>query len=133
MLDDFIISNRDSIIARAHARVASRTGRKGSDVGLTSGVPVFLDQLGAALRLTKSGDVIGREQLRNSAGEYGHDLRRMGLSIAQVVRGYGDICQTITELAIEQDAQIPVVEFQTLNLCLDEAIAEAVTEYARQH
>ena len=56
----------------------------------------------------------------------------MGLSIAQVVRDYGDVCQTVTELAIEQDAAISADEFRTLNLCLDDAIAEAVTMYSRQ-
>jgi hypothetical protein len=43
---------------------------------------------------------------------------------------YGDVCQTITELATDQDARIPSAEFQTLNLCLDDAIAGAVTEFA---
>jgi hypothetical protein len=51
--------------------------------------------------------------------------------VSQVVHDYGDICQTITALAVEQSASISVEEFQALNLCLDTAIAEAVTEYAR--
>jgi signal transduction histidine kinase len=38
----------------------------------------------------------------------------------------------ITQLAIEQQARISEDEFRTLNLCLDDAIAGAVTEYARQ-
>jgi signal transduction histidine kinase len=41
------------------------------------------------------------------------------------------VCQTITALAVEQRAAISTSEFQTLNLCLDDAIAEAVTEFAR--
>ena len=44
---------------------------------------------------------------------------------------YGDICQAITEIAIEQNAPITTDEFKTLNSCLDTAIAEAVTEHAR--
>jgi signal transduction histidine kinase len=51
--------------------------------------------------------------------------------VSQVVHDYGDICQTITALAIEQRAPIAVEEFHTLNRCLDTAIAEAVTEHAR--
>jgi len=58
-------------------------------------------------------------------------LLRLGFTVSQVVHDYGDICQTITALAVEQSASISVEEFQTLNLCLDTAIAEAVTEYAR--
>jgi signal transduction histidine kinase len=51
-----------------------------------------------------------------------------------VVHDYGDICQAITELAIERNAPISAEDFHTLNRCLDTAIAEAVTEYGRlQH
>jgi signal transduction histidine kinase len=56
----------------------------------------------------------------------------MGLTVAQVVRAYGDVCQAITDLAVEQEAPIPPEQFRTLNLCLDDAIAEAVTEFSRQ-
>ena len=51
--------------------------------------------------------------------------------MSQVVHDYGDICQAVTELAIEQNAPITTDEFKTLNGCLDTAIAEAVTEHAR--
>ncbi len=132
MLEDFITSNRDAIIASAKARVASRTSPKPTDVELTNGIPVFLDQLCAALRLARSSDVIAHEQISQSAGRHGRDLLRMGLTIGQVVHDYGDVCQTITELAVRQDAAILGHEFRVLNLCLDDAIAEAVTEYARQ-
>jgi hypothetical protein len=39
---------------------------------------------------------------------------------------------SVTELAVELEAPILAAEFKTLNLCLDDAIAEAVTEYGRQ-
>jgi signal transduction histidine kinase len=48
-----------------------------------------------------------------------------------VVHDYGDVCQAITELADETGAEITVDEFHTLNRCLDNAIAESVTEYTR--
>ena len=51
--------------------------------------------------------------------------------MSQVVHDYGDICQAITELALELKAPITVKEFHTLNRCLDTAIAEACTEHAR--
>lgn len=38
----------------------------------------------------------------------------------------------MTELAIELRSPISSDEFETLNRCLDEAIVQAVTEYARQ-
>jgi hypothetical protein len=132
MLDDFIIANREEIIARVRKRVASRTCPKPSDLELRNGIPVFLDQLGDALRLKRSSGEVDHEQLGESARRHGHDLLRMGITIGQVVHDYGAVCQTITELAVEQRASIGPEDFRTLNLCLDDAIAEAVTEYSQQ-
>jgi signal transduction histidine kinase len=132
MLADFIRSNRKAIIARAQARVAARTCPAPSDAELRNGIPVFLDQLGDALRQERSGSAIDHEQIGKSAARHGLDLLRLGLTIGQVVHDYGDVCQTVTELAVEQGAAIPGDDFRTLNLCLDDAIAEAVTEYSRQ-
>jgi signal transduction histidine kinase len=55
-----------------------------------------------------------------------------GFTVSQVVHDYGDVCQTITALAVETDAPISADDFQMLNLCLDEAIASAVTVYGRE-
>ena len=132
MLVEFLLRNRGAIIARTQARVASRKYPKPSREELANGISVFLDQLGDALRLATSTDVIDHDQISASASRHGNDLLRMGLTIAQVVHDYGDICQAITELAVEQCAPIPAGDFQTLNLCLDDAIAGAVTEYSRQ-
>jgi signal transduction histidine kinase len=52
--------------------------------------------------------------------------------VDQVVHDYGDLCQAITELAMERDAPFAVSEFHTLNRCLDNAIADAVTEFSVQ-
>jgi hypothetical protein len=52
--------------------------------------------------------------------------------VSQVVHDYGDICQAVTGLAVELDAAISTDDFQTLNLCLDDAIAAAVSEYGRR-
>ena len=132
VLDQFLISNRDAIIVRARARIALRRSPKPTEHELANAIPVFLDQLGDALRKARSSNVIDHDQIGKSAGHHGRDLQRMGLTIAQVVHDYGDICQTITELAVQQKAPISGEEFQTLNLCLDDAIAEAVTAYSRQ-
>lgn len=99
---------------------------------LANGIPVFLTQLGDALRLARSSDVIAHHQITTTAGRHGNELLRMGLTVAQVVHVYGDVCQAITELAVELKAPITGDEFKTLNLCLDDAIAGAVTEFSRQ-
>jgi signal transduction histidine kinase len=66
-----------------------------------------------------------------SATLRGAAMMDQGYSAAQVVHDYGDICQAVTELATALDAPITAGEFHMLNLCLDNGIAEAVTEYVR--
>lgn len=83
-----------------------------------------------ALRIARSSKVIDHDQIGKSAGRHGLDLFHMGLTIGQVVHDYGDVCQVVTALALEERAPISGEEFRTLNLCLDDAIAGAVAEYA---
>jgi hypothetical protein len=63
---------------------------------------------------------------------HGAELLRRGYSVDQVVHDYGDVCQAVTELAVEQNALIAADEFRTLNRCLDNAIADAVTAFGRE-
>lgn len=56
----------------------------------------------------------------------------LGLTVDQVVHDYGDLCQAITDLAVERDVPFQVDEFRTLNRCLDNAISDAVTEFSFQ-
>jgi hypothetical protein len=75
------------------------------------------------------GDVASN--VGTTAALHGRDLFLKGFTIEQVVRDYGDVCQAVTNLAVETGAPISVDEFRTFNRCLDNAIAGAVTEYAR--
>ena len=128
MLRDFIAVNREEIIRRCRANVASRSVPPPTEAGVDHGVPVFLVQLMDALRLgLTSSPEIGR-----SAIKHGHDLLLQGSTVSQVVHDYGDVCQSITELAVEQHAPISTDEFRTLNRYLDDAIAGAVTEFGRE-
>ena len=45
------------------------------------------------------------------------------------MHGYGDICQSVTELATQTAVPISVEEFHTFNRLLDSAIADAVSSY----
>jgi signal transduction histidine kinase len=132
MLAEFIASNRDAIIARTTGKVARRSIPQPTFVSSTSGIPVFLDQLVVALRVAESSDVIDHEQIGKSASLHGADLFGMGLTVGQVVHDYGALCQVVTQLAVEKKAPISGEEFRTLNLCLDDAIAGAVTQYSRR-
>lgn len=132
MLDAFIGQHRDVIIEQARARVRQRMCPTPSEVELQHGIPMFLDQLRGALARASAGADADHGDIDRSAVIHGSDLQRMGLTIGQVVHDYGDVCQVITSLALQENAPIPVDDFQTLNLCLDDAIAAAVTEFARQ-
>ena len=132
MLGDFLASHREELLALARRRVADRHTPAATELELTYGLPVFLDQLRSALRRADTAQGVDHSELERTASHHGHDLFHKGLTVAQVVHDYGDLCQVITGLAIEKNAPITAAEFQTLNLCLDDAIAGAVTEFARQ-
>ncbi len=128
MLYEFIAVNRDEIIRRCRAKVARRAVPPPTKAEIDHGVPVFLDQLGEALRFgLNSTPEIGK-----SALQHGHDLLLQGFTVSQVVHDYGDVCQAITELAVELNAPVSTDDFRTLNRCLDEAIAGAVTQFTRE-
>ena len=128
MLHDFITEHRDEIISRCRAKVAMRSIPPPTDEEIEHGVPVFLDQLIAALR----PGFIANPDIIDSATQHGHELLLKGFTVSQVVHDYGDVCQSITALAGELDAPIDTDDFRMLNECLDNAIAGAVTEYGRE-
>jgi signal transduction histidine kinase len=127
MLHEFVSSNRAEIIARCRAKISTRPAPRPTDVELEHGVPLFLDQLGETLRKTLNMS----PTITTSSTELAAGLLHDGFTIAQVVNNFGGICQAITELAGESDLPITANEFRTLNACLDDAIAAAVTEYTR--
>lgn len=132
-LVDFIASNRKEILERVRAQVAARPAKDHSeDAELNAGLPIFLDQLATSLGTRSAKPVAEHESITRSAGVHGGRLWSHGFSVTQVVHDYGAICQVVTELAVEQRAPIRSEDFRTLNLCLDDAIAGAVDEYARQ-
>jgi signal transduction histidine kinase len=128
MLSEFLSIHRAELIARTREKVASRSAPRATETELECGVPLFIDQLADTLRLSLSKS----DEIASSAYIHGRALLRTGFTVAQVVHGYGDICQAVTELAGEKDAPITIGEFHTLNRCLDDAIAEAVTAYTTQ-
>lgn len=133
VLHEFLTQHRDAIVERARVRAAARPVPLASPAELATGIPLFLGQLTELLR---AGGEIGATDARahatmgRTADEQGDALQRAGLTVAQVVEGYGDVCQAITDHAIETGASIGVDEYRTLNLCLDVATARAVTAFS---
>ena len=128
MLQDFITRNRAELVDSCRTKVAARPQHVATPEELESGVPLFLDQLAGILR----GRTDSSPEIRESAARRGDEMLRLGFTVSQVVHAYGDICQAITELALEREAPISTDDFRILNRCLDEAIALAVTEYGRK-
>jgi hypothetical protein len=136
MLHDFLTSNRNELIRRCRDKVAKRSPKILAIAD--QGVPLFLQQLVDTLRREQSTGTrhtsgpkptSALTEIGRTAALHGAELLRRGYSVDQVVHDYGDVCQAVTELAIEQKADVTTDEFRTLNRCLDNAIADAVTAY----
>ncbi|VTU23433.1 sensor histidine kinase [Variovorax sp. PBL-E5] len=139
----FLSNNRDELIERCKAKVAQRPTRAATEAQLANGIPMFLDQLMRTLKAQENGqmgesfrisgaaggDAAALSEMGLSAAAHGKELLGLGFTVDQVVHDYGDLCQAITDLAVERDAPFSVDEFRTLNRCLDNAIADAVTEF----
>lgn len=147
LMHRFIANNRETLIERCAQTVARRPLRAATSEQLKNGVPMFLTQLErtlvaeeeGALQQSRaiSGEAGGADaeavfEIGISAAAHGAELLRLGYTVDQVVHDYGDLCQAITELALERDAPVGVDEFRTLNRCLDNAIAKAVAEFSKQ-
>ena len=133
MLHEFLAENRDELVKRCRARVARRPAPSPTNTELEHGIPLFLDQLIGLLRkelgILNESTSRSEDALADTAEKHGNEFFRKGFTVEQVVHDYGDLCQSITGLAAETKVPITVNEFRTLNLCLDNAIAEAVTSY----
>jgi len=127
MLHEFVTVNRDEIIRRCSAKVAMRAVASSTEP-VEHGVPLFLDQLVDALRLRLASGL----EIGDSAVLHGRDMRRQGFTVSQVVHVYGDICQSITGLAVETSTPISPDDFGLMSACLDNAMAGAVTEYQHE-
>lgn len=144
MLHDFLSVNRSVLISRCRLKVLKRRAPRITDAELEHGIPLFIDQLIKTLRVEQTsaplesrkvsgpsdGGTSASSEIGGSAARHGLELLRHEFTVDQVVHDYGDLCQAITELAFERGVPFLAEEFQTLNRCLDNGIAEAVTEYS---
>jgi hypothetical protein len=127
-LEEFISTNREELIGRCKAKVAQRSVPPATEEDVGYGVPLFLDQLVVELRDGPSKT----QAIKDGASQHGHDLLLQGFTVSQVVHDYGDVCQSVTDLAVELAAPISTEDFRTLNRCLDDAIAGAVTQHTSE-
>lgn len=146
MLHEFLTAHRSELIDRCREKVSKRTSPEATADELDHGVPFFLDQLIKTLQVEQTADPMQSRKVSGASGggkpalselsvmasRHGGELMRRGFTVEQVVHDYGDLCQAVTDLAFEKDEPVEVDEFRTLNRCLDNAIAMAVTEFNYQ-
>jgi signal transduction histidine kinase len=145
VLHEFLTTNKADLIERCRLKVAKRLAPKVAGQELAHGIPRFLDQLIKTLEVEQTSEPMRSRKVSGPAGGgaavseiaataalHGRELSDQGFTVDQVVHDYGDLCQAIADLAFERGVPIEVDEFRTLNRCLDNGIADAVTEYAFQ-
>jgi signal transduction histidine kinase len=143
-LHQFLSGNRTKLIERCRAKAILRSAPKATDELLAYGIPLFLDQIIKTLEVEQTSEPMLSRRVSGPSGggkaalseigiaarRHGYELLRHGYTFDRVVHDYGDLCQSITDLAFEENVPIQVDEFRTLNRCLDNAIADSVTEFA---
>jgi signal transduction histidine kinase len=144
MLHDFLALHRDELIARCQSRAAIRFVPGGSHDGvLPNDIPRILDHVIEALHAERvtgirhGGRTCGGSGWRKrgpptdqAASRHGLELLRNGFPVEEVVYGYSDLCEAVTDLAVERHATIENHEFRALNDYLDMAIADALVGYS---
>lgn len=140
---EFLTENRGELIERCRMKVSQRPAPRATEAELDHGITMFLDQIVKTLEAEEadspgesqrlSGPASGVDAVFSEMGvaakEHGRELLQHGFTIEQVVHDYGDLCQAVTDLAVERSAPLTNNEFRTLNRCLDNAIAVAATEF----
>jgi len=145
VLHEFLTANRPELINRCRLKVTKRVAPEIRAVELDYGIPSFLDQLIKTLQVEQTSEPLRSRRISGPSGGgpaaseiavtaalHGRELSHQGFTVDQVVHDYGDLCQEITGLAAERGVPIEIDEFRTLNRCLDNGIADAVTEYVFQ-
>jgi signal transduction histidine kinase len=145
VLHELLTAHRLELIDRCREKVAKRLAPATMPSGFQHGIPLFLEQIIKTLQIEQTADPMqsrsvsgpsgggpSKSELSTAAMLHGRELLKGGYSVDQVVHDYGDLCQAITDLAFERHSPVNVDEFRTLNRCLDNGIAHAVTEFTSQ-
>ncbi len=146
MLHEFLSANRRELIALCREKVAQRPAPHARGEELVHGITPFLDQIIKTLQVEQTSEPMRSREVSGTSGggkppvseisetaaQHGQELLEQGFTLEQVVHDYGDLCQSITDLAFEREVTVEIDEFRTLNRCLDNAIADAVTKYSSE-
>ena len=126
-LHAFVTAHREAIVVRIREKRASRSRPPTSPAGDQDGSPLFLTELGEVFHAQGASPPHNGTPRGSAAGPVNDGLR--GFSISQIIEGYFDTREAITELSFEQDARITVEDFHALDRCLDDAVAGVLTSH----
>jgi hypothetical protein len=98
---------------------------------LVDHLPSFLDEILASVRRQTSEQPLLDES--TTAAEHGKQRLRLGFSLDSVVREYGALRNAVIETARDTGEQLSFHELQVLFDWIVAGIADAVSEYSRQH
>jgi signal transduction histidine kinase len=132
MLHDFLTRERNTILTVAKQKAIETQGLRLTSESMDAGWGIFYDELIGLLERDQPFEFHGEKGLHKVGAEkQGKEYLRLGYTVSEVVQSYGVICQAITELSSKLGFEITSREFRQLNLSLDTAIAEAVTEFEK--
>jgi signal transduction histidine kinase len=127
LLYQFLEDNRSDILALAEDKSLKLAGALPSSDELKKGLPIFYEHLIDYLKSSNSQQ--NEDEIVFGAAGHGKELLRLNYTLSHVVHSYGALCQAVTEFAQRRQADISAHEFNDLNMCLDIAIASAVSEF----
>jgi signal transduction histidine kinase len=130
VLYKFLEDYRDEILQTVETKTVQLAGPRLSSEELRKGIPVFFEHLVSFLKIPRDGSP--SKELTSDAAVHGKELLRLQYTLSHVVHAYGAMCQAVTELAQVRGFVISTQDFNHLNLCLDVAIASAVSEFQFQ-
>jgi signal transduction histidine kinase len=130
MLETFIDANRSEILGHCLRELKLRYPDR-ADEDLGYGFAGFVDEVITALR-EDAREANGSPNATfgvATAAAHAIARKRQGFDLSRVIHDYGLVCDSITELLHERDAQPSAREFQVLNRCVDEAVSQAVEAF----
>jgi signal transduction histidine kinase len=127
MLYKFLEQNEAEVLALAEEKSLKLAGPLLSSDELEMALPLFYKNLIEYLKF--SNENATSENIVQGASAHAKELLRLNYSLSHVVHSYGAMCQAVTEFAQRKHAPISTKEFNDLNMCLDIAIAAAVSEF----
>ncbi len=132
MLHDFMTQERHTILTVAKTKALETQGTRMTSDAVEAGWGIFYDELVGLLKRDQPFEFHGEKGLHTAEAEkQGKEYLRLGYTVSEVVHSYGILCQAITELATKLGVEITSREFRQLNLSLDTAIAESVSEFEK--